>query len=190
MDIKISGVTREIMTQALAQARAGRLVILEKMKEALAEPKAEISPYAPKMTFIEINPERIKDVIGPGGKIIKSIQTETDTRLEVEDSGKVTIYAPTAEKAEAAIALVRRYTQEPEVDKIYHGRVVKIMDFGAFVEILPGTDGLVHISQLAPERVQRVTDVVKEGDMIDVKVLGIDKQGKIRLSRRAALEEN
>jgi polyribonucleotide nucleotidyltransferase len=189
MDIKISGVTREIMTRALDQAKAGRLRILEKMREALAEPKAEISPYAPKMTFIEINPEKIKDVIGPGGKIIKSIQTETDTRLEVEDSGKVTIYAPTAEKAEAAIALVRRYTQEPELDKIYHGRVVKIMDFGAFVEILPGTDGLVHISQLAPERVQRVTDVVREGDMIDVKVLGIDKQGKIRLSRRAVLEE-
>jgi len=189
MDIKISGVTREIMTRALAQARAGRLGILEKMREALAEPKAEISPYAPKMTVIEINPEKIKDVIGPGGKIIKSIQSETDTRLEVEDSGKVTIYAPTAEKAEAAISLVRRYTQEPEIDKVYHGRVVKIMDFGAFVEILPGTDGLVHISQLAAERVQRVTDVVREGDMIDVKVLGIDKQGKIRLSRRAVLEQ-
>jgi len=189
MDIKISGVTREIMTRALDQARAGRLLILEKMKESLAEPKTEVSPYAPKMTFIEINPEKIKDVIGPGGKIIKSIQTETDTRLEVEDSGKVIIYAPTAEKAEAAISLVRRYTQEPELDRIYHGRVVKIMDFGAFVEILPGTDGLVHISQLAQERVQRVTDVVKEGDMIDVKVLGIDKQGKIRLSRRAVLEE-
>ena len=189
MDIKISGVTREIMTRALDQARTGRLVILDKMKEALAEPKAEISPYAPKMTFIDINPEKIKDVIGPGGKIIKSIQSETETRLEVEDSGKITIYAPTAEKAEAAITLVRRYTQEPELDKIYHGRVVKIMDFGAFVEILPGTDGLVHISQLALERVQRVTDVVREGDMIDVKVLGIDKQGKIRLSRRAVLEE-
>ncbi|MDR3037680.1 MAG: polyribonucleotide nucleotidyltransferase [Candidatus Adiutrix sp.] len=190
MDIKISGVTREIMTRALEQARAGRLHILGRMREALAAPKTEVSPYAPKMTFIEINPEKIKDVIGPGGKIIKSIQTETDTRLEVEDSGKVTIYAPTAEKAEAAINLIRRYTQEAEVDKIYHGRVVKIMDFGAFVEILPGTDGLVHISQLAPERVQRVTDVVREGDMIDVKVLGIDKQGKIRLSRRAVLEEN
>ena len=128
-------------------------------------------------------------MIGRGGKIIKSIQAETGTRREGEDSGKVTIYAPTAEKAEAAVEAVRRYTQEPEVDKIYHGRVVKIMDFGAFVEILPGTDGLVHISQLSSERVQRVTDVVKEGDMIDVKVLGIDKQGKIRLSRRAVLEE-
>ncbi len=189
MDIKISGVTREIMTKALEQAKAGRLHILGKMREVLEGPKAEISPYAPKMTVIEINPEKIKDVIGPGGKVIKSIQTETDTRLEVEDSGKVTIYAPTAEKAEAAVEAVRRYTQEPEVDKIYHGRVVKIMDFGAFVEILPGTDGLVHISQLALERVQRVGDVVSEGDMIDVKVLGIDKQGKIRLSRRAVLEE-
>ncbi|UQZ91288.1 polyribonucleotide nucleotidyltransferase [Deltaproteobacteria bacterium Smac51] len=189
MDIKISGVTREIMSRALEQARGGRLHILEKMKTALSAPKTEISQYAPKMTIIEINPEKIKDLIGPGGKIIKSIQAETETRLEVEDSGKVTIYAPTAEKAEAAVSAVRRYTQEPEVDKIYHGRVVKIMDFGAFVEILPGTDGLVHISQLAPERVQRVTDVVKEGDMIDVKVLGIDKQGKIRLSRRAVIEE-
>jgi len=190
MDIKISGVTREIMTKALEQARGGRLHILGKMKEVLGQPKTEISQYAPKMTIIEINPEKIKDLIGPGGKIIKSIQSETETRLEVEDSGKVTIYAPTAEKAEAAVSAVRRYTQEPELDKIYHGRVVKIMDFGAFVEILPGTDGLVHISQLAPERVQRVTDVVKEGDMIDVKVLGIDKQGKIRLSRRAVLEDN
>ena len=189
MDIKISGVTREIMTKALDQAKGGRLHILGEMKQALDKPKAEVSQYAPKMTIIEINPEKIKDIIGPGGKIIKSIQAETDTRLEVEDSGKVTIYAPTAEKAAAAVDAVRRYTQEPEVDKIYHGRVVKIMDFGAFVEILPGTDGLVHISQLAPERVQRVTDVVKEGDMIDVKVLGIDKQGKIRLSRRAVMEE-
>ena len=189
MDIKISGVTREIMTKALEQARGGRMHILGKMKEALAAPKEEISQYAPKTTVIEINPEKIKDVIGPGGKIIKSIQTETDTRLEVEDSGKVTIYAANAEKANAAVDLVRRYTQEPEIDKIYHGRVVKIMDFGAFVEILPGTDGLVHISQLAPERVQKVTDVLKEGDMIDVKVLGIDKQGKIRLSRRAVMEE-
>ncbi|MDR0882816.1 MAG: polyribonucleotide nucleotidyltransferase [Candidatus Adiutrix sp.] len=190
MDIKISGVTREIMSRALEQARGGRLHILGRMKTAIEKPKPEISPYAPKMTIIEINPEKIKDLIGPGGKIIKSIQSETETRLEVEDSGKVTIYAPTAEKAEAAVSAVRRYTQEPEIDKIYRGRVVKIMDFGAFVEILPGTDGLVHISQLAVDRVQRVSDVVKEGDLIDVKVLGIDKQGKIRLSRRALLEDH
>ncbi|MGL4208892.1 MAG: polyribonucleotide nucleotidyltransferase, partial [Candidatus Adiutrix sp.] len=189
MDIKIKGVTRDIMYKALEQAKGGRLHILEQMNLSLNAPKAEISQYAPKMSIIQINPEKIKDLIGPGGKIIKSIQAETETKLEVEDSGKVTIYAPTAEKAEEAITLVRRYTQAPEIDKIYHGRVVKIMDFGAFVEILPGTDGLVHISQLAVERVQKVTDVLQEGDMIDVKVLGIDKQGKIRLSRRAVLED-
>ncbi|MDR2421985.1 MAG: polyribonucleotide nucleotidyltransferase, partial [Deltaproteobacteria bacterium] len=187
MDIKISGVTREIMGRALAQAREGRLHVLAAMAKTIKASRAEISQYAPKTTVIEINPDKIKDVIGPGGKIIKAIQAETDTRLEVEDSGKVTIYAPSQEKAMAAVAAVRLHTQAPEVDKIYSGRVVKIVDFGAFVEILPGTDGLVHISQLASERVQRVSDVVKEGDVFDVKVLGIDKAGKIRLSRRAVL---
>ncbi|MDR1545292.1 MAG: polyribonucleotide nucleotidyltransferase [Deltaproteobacteria bacterium] len=189
MDIKISGVTRQVLSQALEQARAGRLAILDAMDQALKAPRAEISQYAPKTYIVEINPEKIKDVIGPGGKIIKSIQAETDSRLEVEDSGKITIYAPNAEKAQAAADAVRRYTQAPEIDKIYTGRVVKVVEFGAFVEILPGTDGLVHISQLAPERVQRVSDVVKEGDVIDVKVIGIDRQGKIRLSRRVVLEE-
>ncbi|MDR1658358.1 MAG: polyribonucleotide nucleotidyltransferase [Deltaproteobacteria bacterium] len=188
MDIKISGVTREIMTQALSQARDGRLHILEAMSKALSTPRSEISQYAPKTFVITINPEKIKDVIGPGGKIIKSIQAETDSRLEVEDSGKVTIYSPNAEMAQLAIAAVRRYTQAPEIDKVYSGRVVKVVEFGAFVEILPGTEGLLHISQLANERVQRVTDYVKEGDLIDVKVLAIDKQGKIRLSRRALLD--
>ncbi|MDR2142495.1 MAG: polyribonucleotide nucleotidyltransferase [Deltaproteobacteria bacterium] len=189
MDIKISGVTREIMSRALAQARDGRLHVLSAMAKTLKASRSEISPYAPKTLVIEINPEKIKDVIGPGGKIIKAIQAETDTRLEVEDSGKVTIYAPTLEKAQAAVDAVRSHTQAPEVDKIYKGRVVKVVDFGAFVEIMPGTDGLVHISQLASERVQRVSDVCKEGDVFDVKVLGIDKAGKIRLSRRAVLEE-
>jgi polyribonucleotide nucleotidyltransferase len=189
MDIKIKGVTREIMTKALEQAREGRLHILEAMAKVIEAPRQEISEYAPKMTIIEISPDKIKDVIGPGGKIIKSIQSETDTRLEVDDSGKVTIYAPNAEKAQAAVEAVRRHTQGAEEGRIYTGRVVKIVDFGAFVEILPGTDGLVHISQLAFERVQRVTDVLKEGDIIDVKVLGIDRQGKIRLSRKAVLEE-
>ncbi|MEW6263699.1 MAG: polyribonucleotide nucleotidyltransferase [Thermodesulfobacteriota bacterium] len=188
MDIKIKGVTREIMSRALEQAREGRLHILEVMSRALDKPRAEISPYAPKMTTIQINPEKIKDLIGPGGKVIKAIQSETETRIEVDDSGKVVIYAPHAERAEAAVKAIRRMTQEPEVDQVYLGKVVKIMDFGAFVEILPGVDGLVHISQLSHERVQRVNDVVNEGDEILVKVLGIDKQGKIRLSRKAALE--
>jgi polyribonucleotide nucleotidyltransferase len=188
MDIKIKGVTREIMSRALAQARDGRLHILDRMAEAISAPRTEVSQYAPKMTTIHINPERIKDIIGPGGKIIKSIQAETETRIEVDDSGRVNIYAPNQDRADAAVKAVRRYTQEAEVDQVYMGKVVKIMDFGAFVEILPGTDGLVHISQLSHERVQKVSDVVAEGDEILVKVLGIDKQGKIRLSRKAALE--
>jgi polyribonucleotide nucleotidyltransferase len=189
MDIKISGVTREIMGRALAQAREARLHVLAAMAKTLKSSRTDISQYAPKTTVIEINPDKIKDVIGPGGKIIKAIQAETDTRLEVEDSGKVTIYAPSQEKAQAAVAAVRLHTQAPEVDRIYSGRVVKVVDFGAFVEILPGADGLVHISQLSSERVQWVSNVVKEGDVFDVKVLGIDKAGKIRLSRRAVLEE-
>ena len=188
MDIKIGGVTREIMDRALEQARVGRLHILGEMAKAIEKPRSEISPFAPKMTSIQINPDRIKDIIGPGGKTIKAIQAETETRLEVEDSGKVNIYAPHDDAAQAAIKAIKRLTQEPEVDQVYLGKVVKVMDFGAFVEILPGTDGLVHISQLANERVQRVTDVVNEGDEILVKVLGIDKQGKIRLSRKAVLE--
>jgi len=187
MDIKVEGVSREILDKALAQAREGRLHILDKMREAIAEPRAELSPYAPKTITIQINPDKIRDIIGPQGKIIRGIQTDTDTRVEVEDSGKVTIYARNLNDGEAAVKMIEDMTQEPEVDKVYEGKVVKIMDFGAFVEIMPGTDGLVHISQLANERVQRVSDVVKEGDTIKVKVLGIDKQGKIRLSRKAVL---
>jgi polyribonucleotide nucleotidyltransferase len=190
MDIKIKGVTKEIMARALKQAKDARFHILDIMDETINTPKEEVSPFAPKTTLIEINPEKIKDVIGPGGKMIKSIQSETETRIEIEDSGKVTVYANNAERAEAAVKAIRRLTQEAEVNQVYLGKVVKIMDFGAFVEILPGTDGLVHISQLSHERVQRVSDVVREGDEILVKVLGIDKQGKIRLSRKAALETN
>jgi polyribonucleotide nucleotidyltransferase len=189
MDIKIKGVTREIMSSALAQAKEGRLFIIDKMEQTLTAPRVEISPYAPQMTTIEINPEKIKDIIGPGGKHIKAIQSETETRIDIDDSGKIAIYGPNTEATEAAIRAIKRFTQEPEIDQVYLGRVVKIMDFGAFVEILPGTDGLVHISQLSHERVQRVSDVVREGDEILVKVLGIDKQGKIRLSRKAVLDE-
>ncbi|MDR1677317.1 MAG: polyribonucleotide nucleotidyltransferase [Deltaproteobacteria bacterium] len=187
MDIKIKGVTKDIMTQALEQAREARLHILEAMSKSINAPRTEISRHAPKTFFMEIKPDKIKDIIGPGGKNIKSIQAETDSRLEVEDSGKVTIYAPNAEKAEQAANAVRRFTQSPEIDQVYTGKVVKVLEFGAFVEILPGTDGLLHISQVANERVQRVSDYVKEGDIIDVKVLGIDNKGKIRLSRRALL---
>jgi len=190
MDIKISGVTEEIMARALDQARAGRIFILDKMAQAIAEPRPELSPYAPQLVTIEINPEKIRDIIGPQGKIVRAIQAETATRIEIDDSGKISIYGQNLAGAETAVKTIRRLTQEPEVDQVYLGKVVKIMDFGAFVEILPGTDGLVHISQLSDERVQKVSDVVQEGDEILVKVLGIDKQGKIRLSRKAVLGEN
>ncbi|MBW2051962.1 MAG: polyribonucleotide nucleotidyltransferase [Deltaproteobacteria bacterium] len=189
MDIKVEGVSREILEKALIQAREGRMHILDEMEKVIAEPRPELSEYAPKTSAIEINPDKIRDLIGPQGKVIKSIQADSNTRIDVEDTGKILIYAHNSQEAEMAVKLIREVTQEAEVDQVYRGKVVKIMDFGAFVEILPGTDGLVHISQLAPERVKAVTDVVNEGDEILVKVLGIDKQGKIRLSRKAVLEE-
>ncbi len=190
MDIKVGGVSEEILRQALNQAREARLHILDEMSKAISEPRAELSPYAPKTTTIDINPDKIRDLIGPQGKVIRAIQTETETRIDVDDSGKVLVYALNSAAAEEAMKRIKEITQEPEVDQVYKGTVVKIMDFGAFVEIMPGTDGLVHISQLANERVKQVTDVVKEGDEILVKVLGIDKQGKIRLSRKALLGES
>jgi polyribonucleotide nucleotidyltransferase len=193
MDIKIKGLTRPVMGKALSQAKAGRLHILGEMAKCLEAPRPEVSRYAPKMTVIEIPTEKIKDVIGPGGKIIKAIQSETETRLDIEDSGRITIFAPSQDKADAAIEAIRKRTDPrsnmPDVGRIYEGRVVKIVDFGAFVELLPGVDGLVHISQLARERLKSVRDAVKEGDVIKVKVLEIDKFNKIRLSRRAVLEE-
>ena len=189
MDIKILELPRDIVEKALEQARKGRLHILDRMAEALAEPRKEISPYAPKVTTIMINPDKIRDIIGPGGKVIRAIQSETNTRLEVDDSGAVKISAATREESEAAIRQIQELTADPEIGAIYEGKVVKTTDFGAFVQILPGTDGLVHISQLDTKRVGKVTDVVKEGDDLRVKVLEISRDGKIRLSRKAVLEE-
>jgi polyribonucleotide nucleotidyltransferase len=189
MDIKIHELSKDIMQTALEQARLGRLHILGKMLEALDKPRPKISPYAPTMIVMKINPDKIRDVIGPGGKVIRGIQSETGTRVEIDDSGTVKISAVEKENGEAARQMVADITQEPEVGKIYEGKVVRITDFGAFVQILPGTDGLVHISQLAPHRVQKVTDILKEGDVIKVKVLEIDRNGKIRLSRKAVLSE-
>jgi polyribonucleotide nucleotidyltransferase len=160
------------------------------MLEALDKPREEISPYAPVMIVMKINPDKIRDVIGPGGKVIRSLQAETGTRIEINDDGTVKITCDSSEGGEAARKMVADITQEPEVGAVYEGKVVRITDFGAFVQILPGTDGLVHISQLAPHRVQKVSDVVKEGDMVKVKVLEIDRNGKIRLSRKALLEED
>jgi polyribonucleotide nucleotidyltransferase len=188
MDIKIHELSRDIMKKALEQARVGRLFILEKMLEAIKEPRKETSPYAPKVITIQINPDKIREVIGPGGKVIRSIQSETNTRVEINDEGLIKIAAFAKEDGDAALKMIKEITIEPEVGSIYEGPVVKIMDFGAFVQILPGVDGLVHISQLAPYRVGKVSDIVKEGDRIKVKVLEITRDGKIRLSHKAVKE--
>ncbi len=187
MDIKIDGLKPEVLKEALFQAREGRLHILGEMTKALTEPRQDVSPYAPRIYVLYINPERIRDIIGPGGKIIRSIQEETGTKIEVDDTGKVVVAAMDVEGAERAKRAIQSLTQEAEVGRIYQGTVRKVTDFGAFVEIFPGTDGLVHISQLAPERVRKVTDVVREGDSFPVKVIGIDAQGKIKLSRKDAI---
>jgi polyribonucleotide nucleotidyltransferase len=189
MDIKIHELSRDIMGKALEQARVGRLHILDRMIEALREPRDQISPYAPIIITMNINPDKIREIIGPGGKTIRAIQTETDSKLEVDDQGVVKIAAFSKEEADAAVKMIDEIVMEPEVGEIYEGTVVKIMDFGAFVQIMPGTDGLVHISQLADHRVNKVSDIVKEGDRIKVKVLEINRDGKIRLSHKAVLEE-
>ncbi len=187
MDIKIGGVTREIMRDALYQAREGRLHILRAMQLALASPRPDVSSYAPRIVTLKIRQDRIRDVIGPGGKVIRGIIEETGVKIDVEDDGTIYIASVDESAMQKAVDWVHRLTAEAEVGKIYKGVVKKIMDFGAFVEILPGTDGLVHISQLAPERVARVRDVLNEGDEVMVKVLEVDKTGKIRLSRKDAL---
>ncbi len=189
MDIKIHELPRSVMEKALEQARAGRLHILDIMLETLKESRKEISPYAPKVFTIKINPDKIREIIGPGGKIIRSIQSETNTRIEVDDSGVVKIAAISSEEGEKAEKMINDIAREPEVGAIYEGTVVKITDFGAFVQILPGTDGLVHISQLAKHRVTKVSDIVSEGQKIKVKVLEINRDGKIRLSHKAVSEQ-
>jgi polyribonucleotide nucleotidyltransferase len=188
MDIKCTGVTRAVMQQALEQAREARLHILGKMAEALSAPRSELSTYAPRIITIHIKPDRIRDLIGPGGKVIRAIVEETGVKIDVEDDGTVYVASADGESMQKAIDRIRGITAEAEVGRVYRGTVRKIVDFGAFVEIFPGTDGLVHISQLAHERVRKVSDVLKEGDVIDVKVLEVDKSGKIRLSRKEALK--
>ncbi|MDQ7782375.1 MAG: polyribonucleotide nucleotidyltransferase [Desulfomonilaceae bacterium] len=187
MDIKIDGIKKEILSEALYQARDGRRHILKEMNKILSQARADLSPYAPRIHVMYVNPERIRDIIGPGGKVIRAIQEETGTKIEVDDTGKVLIASVDGAGAKQAQAEIMMLTQEAELGKIYMGTVRKITDFGAFVEIFPGTDGLVHISQLAPERVRKVSDVVQEGDSFPVKVIGIDQQGKIKLSRKDAI---
>jgi polyribonucleotide nucleotidyltransferase len=189
MDIKTEGVTREVMRRALEQAREARLFILDHMNEVISRPRSEISQYAPVITTVQIKPEKVRLLIGPGGKVIREISSVTDSRIDVDDQGKVVIASPDAHGAKAAADMIAKIVQEAEVGKLYMGKVRKIMDFGAFVEIFPGTDGLIHISQLDKERVNKVTDILKEGDEVLVKVLEIDKNGRIALSRKAALGE-
>jgi len=190
MDIKIGGVNRKIMQQALSQAREGRLHILGIMEATLAEPRKEVSGYAPRIITIKVKPEKIREIIGPGGKVIRGIVEQTGVKIDVADDGTVTIASSDEAAARKAVEIVERIIDEAVIGKIYKGTVRRVVDFGAFVEILPGTDGLVHISQLAHERIRRVTDVLKEGDEVMVKVLDIDKQGKIKLSRKDALPDS
>ncbi len=187
MDIKIDGLTEDILRKALAQAKAGRLHIIGKIRETMTAPRGDISLYAPRITTVKVKEDQVRTVIGSGGKNIRQIISETGVTIDVEDDGTVTIASADAEAAARAVAMVKWLTEEAEVGKIYRGTVKKIVDFGAFVEILPGTEGLLHISQIAKERIAKVTDVLQEGDEVMVKVLEVDKQGKIRLSRKEAL---
>jgi polyribonucleotide nucleotidyltransferase len=190
LDIKVTGLTQEILAQAMQRALEARLFILDKIDQVIPGPRPELSPYAPRITRIQINPEKIGTVIGPGGKMIKKIIEETKASIDIEDDGSVFVASNDSEAAQKAIAMIRALTEEVEVGKSYNGTVKRIMDFGAFVEVLPGKEGLVHISQLAPYRVNRVEDVVNVGDHLDVKVTGIDSMGRINLSHRALLEPN
>ena len=189
MDIKIKGLPHEILAQALEQAREARLFVLDKMLAVIPEPRAELSPYAPRITTIHINPDKIRDIIGPGGKMIRKITEETGASIDVEDDGRVFIAAVDQEGGQRAIDWIKGLTDEIEVGKIYKGKVVRIMPFGAFVEVLPNQDGLVHISKLTDHRVERVEEVANVGDEIVVKATEVDSQGRLNLSRQAAIEE-
>jgi polyribonucleotide nucleotidyltransferase len=188
MDIKITGITGEIMKQALEQANAARLHILGKMIESLDKPRPQMSPFAPRITTIKINPERIRDVIGKGGATIRAITEATGTSIDIEDDGTIKIAAVDQKATEAAIDRINALTRDVQVGEIYEGKVARLMDFGAFVTILPGKDGLVHISQISDKRVQNISDELSEGDIVRVKVLEVDKQGRIRLSMKAVGE--
>ena len=190
MDIKVDGLTRDILQAALAQAKKGRAFILGKMLECISEPRKQLKKYAPKITTrsIKVNPEKIKDIIGPGGKVIKKIVEDTGAQIDINDDGTVYIAAADSASADAAIKTIQDITAEPEVGKVYTGKVTRIMNFGAFVEFMPGREGLVHISQLAKERVEKVEDVVSVGDEIVVKLVEIDSKGRLNLSRKACLK--
>jgi polyribonucleotide nucleotidyltransferase len=187
MDIKLTGLSREILQKALYQAKEGRLHILGKMAEALSQPREELSKHAPRIFTLTVKPDRIRDIIGPGGKMIRAIIEQTGVAIDVEDNGTVNIASNDDASAKKAIEIIKGLTTEPEIGQFYMGQVRRIVDFGAFVEILPGTDGLIHISELDNKRVAKVDDVLKEGEEVLVKVISVDRQGKIRLSRKEAI---
>jgi polyribonucleotide nucleotidyltransferase len=188
MDIKVTGLNPQILQEALEQAKKGRLFILDKMDEVIATPRQEISQYAPRILTMQINPDKIRDVIGPGGKMIKSIVERTGAKIDVEDSGRISIATANGEAAEMAMQIIRDITAEAEVGKTYLGTVSRIVDFGAFIEILPGLDGLLHVSEIADYRVRDVRDELTEGQQVMVKCIGIEGN-KIRLSRKTLLNE-
>jgi polyribonucleotide nucleotidyltransferase len=188
MDIKIGGLTMGIMTEALDQALRGRLFILDKMLETISTPRSNTSRYAPRIHTLKISTDKIRDVIGPGGKVIRSIIEQTGVKIDVSDDGKVNVASADEASANKAIQMIKDITAEAEMGKIYLGKVVRLADFGAFVEIFPGTDGLLHISEVAEHRIRDVRDELKEGDQLLVKVIGIDGQ-KVKLSRKAVLRE-
>jgi len=189
MDIKVTGITTEVMRKALDQARRGRIHILGKMKEALASPRQTISTFAPRIVTIRIPVDKIRDVIGPGGKTIRGIIERTGVKIDVEDDGRVNVASADETSAQKAISIIQELTATPELNKTYLGKIQRITDFGAFVEIMPGTDGLLHVSEIANHRVKDVRDELKEGEQILVKVINIDPTGKIRLSRKALLQQ-
>lgn len=189
MDIKIDSISFAVMEQALTQAKDGRLHILGEMEKTISRPRGEISQYAPRIETIKIKPEKVREVIGAGGKVVKGIIEETGVKIDIEDDGTIHIASADPEKTKRAIAMITAICAEAEVGKVYSGRVVKITDFGAFVEVMPNTQGLLHISEISHERVRQVTDVLKEGDLIDVKVLDIDRAGRIKLSRKAIITQ-
>ena len=188
MDIKVKGLNQAILREALEQAHDARMLILGKMREAIGTARPELSPYAPRIMVVKVNPDKIGKIIGPGGKTIRRITEETGVTIDVEDDGSVHIASADGSASKRAEQMIRELTEEPEVGKVYNGKVVRVTNFGAFVEILPGQDGLVHISQLAEHHVRRVEDVVRMGDEIMVMVIDIAPDGKIKLSRQAVLE--
>ena len=189
MDIKVRGISKEIMRKVLDQAQEGRFHILKIMRETISEPRKDLSRHAPRIVSLQVKQEKIRDVIGPGGKNIRAIIDQTGVKVDVDDSGLVKLASPNYEAIDKAIYMIKRLTQEVEVGNFYTGKVTRILGFGAIVELFPGTDGLIHISQLAEGHVKEVSDVLKEGDEVRVKVIDIDPQGRIRLSRKAALRE-